>query len=329
VAVPAASSPAASPDTSQRRWAWIFLAAVLLIGGAPAPGPQAAEPVLPASQEPISPIPPAPEIDPQKLALGESLFRDVRLSGNGQRSCASCHDPDTNGASGTRFDKAPDGTDVPFNSSTVFNAALSFRLNWEGGARTLQEQAETTMQNPQIMAASIPEVLTRLRADPAMVGRFRQVYGDEPQWESLIDAIAAYERTMVTPDSRFDHWLRGDADALSIQEQNGYQLFKSLGCISCHQGVNVGGNLFERHGIFHPLASPKPRILRVPSLRNVATTPPYFHDGSAPTLEDAVTQMGNAQLDQTLTDHQVSAIVAFLRSLTGTYRGRPVTAAAP
>ena len=323
--------PAASPDACHRRWAWIFLAVVLLISGAPAqaPGPPAAEPALVANQEPISPIPPAPEIDPQKLALGESLFRDVRLSGNGLRSCASCHDPDTNGASGVRFDKTPDGADVPFNSSTVFNAVLSFRLNWEGGARTLQEQADTTMQNPQIMGASIPEVLTRLRADPAMVGRFRQVYGDEPQWESLIDAIAAYERTLVTPDSRFDRWLRGDADALSIQEQSGYQLFKSLGCISCHQGVNVGGNLFERHGIFHPLASPRPRILRVPSLRNIATTPPYFHDGSAPTLEDAVTQMGHAQLDQTLTDHQVSAIVAFLRSLTGTYRGRPVTAAAP
>ena len=109
----------------------------------------------------------------------------------------------------------------------------------------------------------------------------------------------------------------------------GYQLFKSLGCISCHQGVNVGGNLFERHGIFHPLASPKPEILRVPSLRNVATTPPYFHDGSAPTLPDAVRKMAFAQLDTTLSDQQTDSIVAFLKTLTGTYRGRPVVAAPP
>jgi cytochrome c peroxidase len=103
-------------------------------------------------------------------------------------------------------------------------------------------------------------------------------------------------------------------------------LFKSLGCISCHQGVNVGGNLFERHGIFHPLASPKPEILRVPSLRNVAATAPYFHDGSAPTLEDAVRKMAVAQLNSTLTDQQVNAIVAFLQTLTGRYRGVPVGA---
>jgi len=114
---------------------------------------------------------------------------------------------------------------------------------------------------------------------------------------------------------------------LSAEEQHGYRLFKSLGCISCHQGVNVGGNLFERHGIFHPLASPKPEILRVPSLRNVATTPPYFHDGSAPTLDDAVRRMARAQLDQTLSDEQVQAIVGFLNTLTGAYREAPVVAA--
>jgi cytochrome c peroxidase len=109
-----------------------------------------------------------------------------------------------------------------------------------------------------------------------------------------------------------------------MEELDGYRLFKSLGCVSCHQGVNIGGNLFERHGIFHPLASPKPEILRVPSLRNVATTPPYFHDGSAKTLDDAVRKMGLAQLNSTLTDQQVKAIVAYLQTLTGNYRGAPV-----
>src|SRR4029450_58390 len=113
----------------------------------------------------------------------------------------------------------------------------------------------------------------------------------------------------------------------SAKEQDGYRLFKTLGCISCHQGVNVGGNLFQRHGIFHPLASSKPEILRVPSLRNVATTPPYFHDGSTPTLHEAVRKMGAAQLDRILSEKQVEPIVAFLNTLTGTYRGAPVTAA--
>jgi cytochrome c peroxidase len=119
----------------------------------------------------------------------------------------------------------------------------------------------------------------------------------------------------------------GDAGAITPEELSGYQLFKSLGCISCHQGVNVGGNLYQRHGIFHPLAAPKPEVLRVPGLRNVATTPPYFHDGSAPTLEDAVRAMGYAQLDVTLTEQQTAAIVAFLNTLTGTYLGKPVTPA--
>jgi len=157
----------------------------------------------------------------------------------------------------------------------------------------------------------------------------REAYSHEPDRASLLDAIATYERSLLTPGSRFDRWLGGDTAALSAEEQDGYQLFKSLGCVSCHQGVNIGGNLFERHGIFHPLASPKPEILRVPSLRNVATTPPYFHDGSALTLHEAVRQMATAQLDQTLSDQQIEAIVAFLQTLTGTYRGAPVVAASP
>jgi len=159
--------------------------------------------------------------------------------------------------------------------------------------------------------------------------QFEAAYGRGPDRAGLLDAVATYERSLLTPGSQFDHWLGGDAAALSAEEQDGYQLFKSIGCISCHQGVNVGGNLFERQGIFHPLVSPPPEIVRVPSLRNVATTPPYFHDGSAPTLDEAVRRMGSAQLDQTLSDQQIKAIVAFLDTLTGTYRGAPVVAASP
>jgi cytochrome c peroxidase len=218
---------------------------------------------------------------------------------------------------------------MTFNIPTVFNAALSFRLNWEGNFRTLEDQTESSLENAANLATNADEVLKKLDADPEVVRQFTQAYGRPPDRTSLLDAIATYERSLLTPGSRFDRWLSGDFVALSPEEQEGYQLFKSLGCVSCHQGVNIGGNLFERQGIFHPLASPPPEIVRVPSLRNVATTPPYFHDGSAPTLEEAVRRMGNAQLDQTLSDEQIKAIVAFLDTLTGTYRGAPVTAALP
>ena len=244
-------------------------------------------------------------------------------------ACTACHDIRTNGADGHRRDKALDGSELALNTGTVFNAALSFRLNWEGNFRTFETEAETVLDNRQILGTSVEEVLAKLRADPETLHQFEEAYGHPPDRASLLDAIATYEQSLLTPGSRFDRWLGGDAAALSAEELKGYQLFKSLGCISCHQGVNVGGNLFQRHGIFHPLASPKPEILRVPSLRNVATTPPYFHDGSAPTLRKAVRRMAFAQLDETLSDQQIESIVAFLNTLTGTYRGVPVAAAPP
>ena len=305
---------------------------MLLVGMAMAAAAQAeiSGAQAPADEEPITPVPAPPAADPRKLALGERLFFDPHLSRDGSRSCASCHDIRTNGADSRQHDEAFDGSKLRLNTPTVFNAALSFRLNWEGNFRSLEAQAETLLENPGIMgAASVGEVVGNLRADPDIVGQFRAAYRHGPDRASLLDAIASYERTLLTPGSRFDRWLAGDAAALSAEEQNGYQLFKSLGCVSCHQGVNVGGNLFERHGIFHPLASPKPEILRVPSLRNVATTPPYFQDGSAPTLPDAVRKMAFAQLDTTLSDEQTDLIVAFLKTLTGTYRGLPVVAAPP
>jgi cytochrome c peroxidase len=244
-------------------------------------------------------------------------------------ACSSCHDLSTNGATDNRPTAARHKWAVPFAVPTVFNAALSFRFNWEGNFRTLEAQAESLLENPADMATSVDEVLTKLKADPKVVQQFGSAYGREPDKVSMLDAIATYERSLLTPGSRFDQWLEGDADALTAEEQSGYRLFKSLGCVSCHQGVNIGGNLFERHGIFHPLASPQPEILRVPSLRNVATLAPYFHDGSAPTLEDAVRKMANAQLDQTLSDQQVRVIVAFLKTLTGTFHGAAVVAAPP
>jgi cytochrome c peroxidase len=274
-------------------------------------------------QEPITPIPPAPIQDPRQVALGDRLFHDPRLSHDHTVSCNSCHDMATNGAEPSGA-KSRRGSEPDLTTPTVFNAALSFRLNWEGDVRTLESHAEQTLRNPRRMGSSLDEVLNKLRADPELSRQFREAYGREMDGRELLGAIATYERTLLTPGSRFDRWLKGDANAITAEELLGYRLFKSLGCVSCHQGVNVGGNMFQRHGIFHPLGSPKPEIVRVPSLRNVAVTPPYFHDGSAATRPQAVKEMGNAQLDRALTDDQTQAIVAFLNTLTGTYRGKPL-----
>jgi cytochrome c peroxidase len=286
------------------------LLAVACFNAASPVAAQSPTPEVPAGQEPITPVPAPRAQDPQRLSLGERLFSDRRLSHGDTHSCLSCHDIGSNGASANAHD-TPEGQPAALNTPTVFNASLSFRLNWEGNIRSLEEGIERSLSNPAIMASSLDEAANKLRA------------------AAIVDAIATYERSLVTPGSRFDRWLAGEAGAITPEELSGYQLFKSLGCITCHQGVNVGGNLFQRHGIFHPLGSPEPVLLRVPSLRNVAATAPYFHDGSASTLPQAVKSMGIAQLDRVLTDQQISAIVAFLNTLTGTYRGevvRPATA---
>jgi cytochrome c peroxidase len=280
------------------------------------------------TQEPITPIPPPPAGDPLKLALGEELFRSRLLSHDQMHSCLSCHDVRNNGADGRQHSIGSDGSPLQFNTPTVFNSALSFRLNWEGNERALEEQASCAINGAQGLGTSVPEVLSRLNANPDILDRFVAAYGRNPNEGSLVDALATYERSLVTPDSPFDRWLKGDKSALSSEALNGYALFKSFGCVSCHQGVNVGGNMFQQQGIFHRLAAPEPKVLRVPSLRNVATTAPYFHDGSAPTLADAVRKMAAAQLNQTLSQQEIDAIVAFLGSLTGNYRGVPVKAAA-
>jgi cytochrome c peroxidase len=279
------------------------------------------------AKEPVTPIPEAVTADPLKVRLGERLFGDTRLSHDNSQSCSSCHDFGANGAGRNSHDTGLDGSELPLNTLTIFNAALNFRFSWEGKFRTLESDALASLESPRIMGSSSSEVLEKLKADPAVRREFAAAYGRGPDIANVLDAIATFERTLVTPGSRFDQWLTGDATALSEDELNGYRLFKSMGCVSCHQGVNIGGNLFQRHGIFRPLAAPLPEILRVPSLRNVATTPPYFHDGSAPTLDDAVRKMAAAQLSSALTDQQVSAIVAYLQTLTGQYRGVPVGAA--
>jgi cytochrome c peroxidase len=312
-----------TPSTSAFAYA---AAALLLVPGYLAPGSGSTHEsnTPPALNEPITPVPPAPAFDQRKVALGEQLFRDVRLSRWNTHGCSTCHDPDSNGSTEHTAALIRSQAGRNFDVPTIFNAALSFRLSWEGKYRSLEEQAAASLVSHTTMNTSVQETVVKLNGDPAETQQFRNTYGHGPDAASLLDAIATYERSLVTPGSRFDRWLAGDASALSAQELAGYQLFKSLGCVSCHQGVNVGGNLFQRHGIFRPLGRREPVMLRVPSLRNVAQTAPYFHDGSAPTLEDAVRKMGAAQLNFNLSDEQITTIVAFLHTLTGNYKGHPV-----
>ncbi|WP_419760730.1 cytochrome-c peroxidase [Acidisoma sp.] len=278
-------------------------------------------------QEPVTPVPPAPPSDPRIVSLGEKLFNDRRLSGNGTRSCSSCHDVHTNGADGNQFDATPNGGRTTFHTITVFNAALSYRLDWEGNAQTLEEQAALSLRDPQLMATSVRRAAREAGEEGSLAREFGIIYGHAPCSSDLLNAIATYERSLVTPGARFDLWLEGDRSALSLNEQVGYKLFKSFGCISCHQGVELGGNLFERSGIFHPLGGYQGQMLLVPSLRNVAVMAPYFHNGSVASLDEAVAEMGYAQLDRRLSDQQIKAVSAFLSTLTGSYDGKEIRSA--
>jgi len=221
------------------------------------------------------------------------------------------------------------------NAPTVLNAGFNFRQFWDGRAATLEEQAGGPVENPVEMGSSWAQVIGKLQADPDLKGAFQQAFGGPPSPERVKQALAEYERSLVTP-SRFDRWLGGDKGALSEDEAAGYRLFKHHGCIACHQGVNLGGGSYQRFGIMDDYFAHKKKltkadygrfnvtgkaedrfVFKVPTLRNVALTPPYFHDASATTLEEAVAVMGRYQLGLDLPPHDVLLITAFLRSLSG------------
>jgi len=231
-----------------------------------------------------------------------------------------------------------DGRPLDFNTPTVFNAALSFRLNWRGNFRTLEEQAEAVLLDPRLMGTSWETLLAKLQADQTYKDQFASAYGQPPAPPLVLDALATFERSLLTPRAPFDRWLAGERDAIGPEERRGYELFKSHGCVACHQGANVGGNLFQRFGVFDdPLVTGPPTradlgrfaltgkpedrsVFRVPSLRNVARTAPYFHDGRAATLEDAVGEMARIQLGRVLAPQEIGLIVRFLNALSGEYR---------
>ena len=205
------------------------IAAFALILGSlqlsPAPS-QSSDQLLDANsttaKEPITPIPEPETIDPLKIKLGERLFGDPRLSHDNSHSCASCHDLRTNGASRNSHDIGLDGSELPLNTPTVFNAALSFRFGWEGKLRTLESDINASLENPRIMGTNLSEIVEKLNADAGVRREFVAAFGGGPNASNVVDAIARFERTLVTPGSRFDHWLAGDPAALSASELNGY-----------------------------------------------------------------------------------------------------------
>jgi cytochrome c peroxidase len=292
--------------------------------------------------EPIVPITTGPPLDPRRVALGERLFHDPRLSRDSRRACATCHPLDRGGMDGRPRALTADGTRHPRNTPTIFNVGLSASFNWDGVARTLEEHAEIVLLNPSLMNTTWPALLATLHEAGGYRGEFERAYPDGLTRAAVLDALATFERSLRTPNSRFDRYLRGESAALSVTEQRGYRRFKSYGCGSCHQGVNVGGNMFQRFGVFPDpdgvQAETDPGryqvtnvardrgVFRVPSLRNVAVTAPYFHDGRAATLERAVEIMATVQLGRRLEPEDVASIVQFLGTLTGEYRGRPLTA---
>ncbi|TIL32852.1 cytochrome c peroxidase [Mesorhizobium sp.] len=304
------------------------------------------QPAVPIG-EPIAPITGAGPSDQAKIALGESLFNDVRLSHDDVIACSGCHRLDFSGDDGRARSMAADGGQLDFNAPTVFSAALNFRMNWRGNFRTVEEQNEAVLLDDRLMNTSWEELLPKLRSDPDYSRRFVTLYGAAPGRTDVLDALAIFQRSLITPNARFDRYLKGERDAITADEEHGYQLFKAFGCIACHQGANVGGNLFQKFGIFrNPFAGQKTlsqadlgrfaiigverdrHVFRVPSLRNVAVTAPYFHDGRTASLADAVKIMARSQLGRELDQRDTDLIVKFLATLTGEYRGQPLTSAA-
>lgn len=287
--------------------------------------------------EPVQPIPKSLPVDEQKVALGFRLYHDTRLSGDSTLSCASCHALNAGGVDGRQTSLGVNGAVGPINAPTVFNATFNSEQFWDGRAADLQKQAGGPPLNPIEMASkSWDDIVAKLEADPAITQAFVSVYPDGFSGESITDAIAEYEKTLITPDAPFDKWLRGDENALTAQQKHGYALFKENKCATCHGGVILGGRSFEPLGLkkaydfgeitdadigrMNVTSEVRDRLRqKVPGLRNVALTAPYFHRGDVPTLDEAVKLMLRHQVGTSLPQGDVDDIVAFLDSLTGVY----------
>lgn len=280
----------------------------------------------------IQPIAPVTITDPAKVELGKKLFFDPRLSKSGFISCNSCHNLSMGGSDNIKTSIGDRWQEGPINSPTVLNSGLNMAQFWDGRANTLQDQAGGPIANPMEMGFTHELAVEVLRSIPQYVDEFNAVYG-KPEFTitEVTDAIAVFEETLVTPDAPFDLWLKGDDKALNDQELAGYLLFKGSGCIACHNGVNLGGSSFQKMGVVEPYQTTNPAEgradvtgkdvdrfnFKVPTLRNVELTYPYFHDGAVDTLTEAVDIMGRLQLGRHFNPEENAQIVAFLKSLTG------------
>ncbi len=284
------------------------------------------------SQEPIQPIPAARITNPAAVELGKALFFDPRLSKSGFISCNSCHNLSMGGTDNLKTSIGHGWQQGPINAPTVLNSRFNLAQFWDGRAADLKAQAGGPIANPGEMAFSHELAVNTLKTMPGYVGAFRKAYGsDEISTDRITSAIAAFEETLVTPNSRFDQWLKGNKKALTSNELAGYKLFKDSGCVACHNGPAVGGNSYQKMGVVEAYKASSPaegRVavtgkdadrfnFKVPTLRNVELTYPYFHDGAANTLPEAVDTMGRVQLGRKFTADENARIVAFLKTLTG------------
>ncbi|MGR6806180.1 cytochrome-c peroxidase [Sphaerotilus natans] len=289
--------------------------------------------VVAQDNELIQPIRPPQQINLGMVELGKKLYFDPRLSKSGFISCNSCHNLSMGGTDNIRTSIGDRWQQGPINAPTVLNSSLNVAQFWDGRAADLKAQAGGPIANPGEMAFSHTLAIGVIESIPAYQREFRTVFGkDRIDIDQVTSAIAEFEKTLVTPNSRFDQWLLGKKDALNANELAGYQLFKSSGCVACHNGPAVGGNSFQKMGIVEPYKGNTPGVegraavtgkdadrfnFKVPTLRNVEMTYPYFHDGAADTLTEAVDVMGRLQLGRKFSTDENAKIVAFLKTLTG------------
>jgi cytochrome c peroxidase len=276
----------------------------------------------------ISPIPKALEYNTEKANLGEKLFFDTILSKDNTISCFSCHNIFINGADNQKVATGIGGKDGITNTPTLFNAIFNFRQNWDGSAKTLASQAKGPITNPLEMGHNFKdliEILTKSTYNQ----EFERIFTDGVTEDNLVEVLAEFQKRLITPNSPFDRYLQGDENAITQEQKQGYELFKSKGCISCHNGINIGGQLYSRFGIVKLISDENFGLynitkdeedrfyFRVPSLRNVELTPPYFHDGSAENLLKAVEIMLRYQVGRDTSSEDTLKIVEFLKSLNG------------
>lgn len=280
------------------------------------------------AKEPISPIPLNIKVNIEKADLGKELFFDTILSKNNTISCHTCHLLNQGGVDNLQFSVGIDGKLGNINAPTVLNSIFNFVQFWDGRAKNLHQQVFGPVTNPIEMDNNFENLITKLNKTDYK-NKFESIYKDGITKNNIADAIAEYEKTLITPNAPFDRYLRGDKNAISDEVKQGYILFKTQGCIACHHGINIGGNLYAKFGIVSELKSKsKGRYevtkneldeyyFKVPTLRNIELTAPYLHDGRIDNLEDTVKFMAHYQLGKSLNEDEVQKIVLFLKSLTG------------